>query len=166
MRRSIVKGGLSALALSVAAAGLAACATQQSMTDNMEHMLAAAGFLEKPANTPARQAHLASLQPYRILSQRVTAGGKDSVGYVYADPQFCRCVFVGGPEAYSRFQQLAFQEHLAQEQYAAAEMADEGAFGWGDWGPYPYWGGGDVVVFHGGFHGFHGGFAHAEGHVR
>jgi len=160
MKRSPFKGGIAALALAFSAGGLAACATPQSMTDNMEHMLAAAGFLEKPANTPRRQEKLASLQPYRILSQRVTAGGRDTVGYVYADPQFCHCVFVGSAEAYQRFQQMAFQEHLAQEQMAASDMANEDAFGWGEWGPYPYWGGSDVVVAGGGFHGGGGHFGH------
>ena len=124
-------------------------------------MLAAAGFLEKPADTPARQAHLAALPPYRVISQRLTVEGKDTVGYIYADPQVCRCVFVGDPTAYQRFQQMAFQEHLAREQFAAAEMAGE-EVGWDDWGPYPSWGGGGIVVFHGGggFYGgggFHGG---------
>jgi len=150
MYRPTTKGSLAALAIILAAAGLAACASPQSLTENTEHMLAAAGFLEKPANTPKREAHLAALPPYRILSQRVTTAGGDSVGYVYADPQFCHCVFVGNPDAYTRFQQMAFQQHLAQEQIAASEMADEGAFGWDDWGPYPYWGGGGVVVLHGG----------------
>ena len=143
--------GRAAVAVAVSALGLAACATQQSMTDSTERMLVAAGFLEKPANTPHREAKLASLPPYKILSQRVTAGGNDTVGYVYADPQFCHCVFVGNSDAYQKFQQLAFQEHLAQEQIAAAEMANDDAFGWGDWGPYPYWGGGgEVVVVRGG----------------
>jgi hypothetical protein len=155
MQPSVAKGALAVLALALSATGLAACATQQSMTQTTEQMLAASGFLEKPANTPRREQHLAALPPYRILSQHVTAAGQDSVGYVYADPQFCHCVFVGGPEAYARFQQLAFQQHLADQQIAAAEMAQDDAFGWGDWGPYPYWGDGVVVVggrFHHGFH--------------
>jgi hypothetical protein len=120
------------------------------MAQNTEQMLAAAGFLEKPANTPAREARLAALPPFKLMSQRVTAGGRDTVGYVYADPQFCHCVYVGDPGAYQRFQQYAFQQRLTQEQIAATEMADEDSFGWGEWGPYPYWGGGGVVVIHGG----------------
>jgi hypothetical protein len=150
MQRSLIKGGLCALALSLSTTCLVACATQQSLTQNTENMLAAAGFLEKPANTPAREAHLARLQPYKILSQRVTVAGNDTVGYVYADPQFCHCAYVGSPEAYSRFQQLAFQQHLANEQIAAADMAQDDMFGWGEWGPYPYWGGGGVIIAGGG----------------
>jgi hypothetical protein len=138
------------LTVGACALGLAACASQQSVADSQEQMLAAAGFLEKPADTPARQARLAALQPYKLMAQRVTAGGRDTVGYIYADPQFCHCVYVGGPEAYARFQQLALQQHLAQEQIAAQEMAEDNAFGWGEWGPYPYWGQGPVVVFAGG----------------
>ena len=143
---------LAPLVLSAAAVCLGACETQQMQTQSTENMLVAAGFLEKPANTPHRQAKLAALPPFRILSQRVTAGGQDTVGYVYADPQFCHCVYVGTPQAYQQYQQMAFQQHLAQEQIAASEMASDDAFGWDEWGPYPFWGGGGVVVG-GGFRG-------------
>jgi hypothetical protein len=158
-----LKGGLCGLAIAVSAAGLAGCATQQTVTQNTEQILAAAGFLQKPANTPHREARLAALQPYHILSQRLMVHGQDTVGYVYADPQYCHCVYVGDPTAYQRFQQLALQQQMQQQQIAAADMAYNDSFGWGDWGPYPYWGGGgDVVVyggggFHGGGGGFHGG---------
>jgi hypothetical protein len=149
--------------LALIAFGLAACVTPQMQAQNTEQMLVAAGFLEKPANTPQRVARMNALPPMRILSQRVTVGGHDSVGYVFADPQFCHCVFVGNPDAYQRFQQYALQQHLANEQVAAMEMAQDDAFGWGEWGPYPWWGGpswGDgVVIVHGGGWGggFHGG---------
>jgi hypothetical protein len=147
-KRNATRG---ALAMAVSGLFLSACATQQSISQQTEQMLVAAGFLEKPANTPKRQARLAALPPYHVLSQRVNAGGKDTVGYVYADPQFCHCVFVGNTEAFQKYQQLAFQAHLVQEQVTAQEMADDNAFGWGDWGPYPYWGGGEVIVARGGF---------------
>ena len=150
----------SAALLAVAACALGACVTPQMQAQNTENMLIAAGFLEKPANTPQRQAKLAALPPFRILSQRVTAGGQDTVGYVYADPQFCHCVYVGSPQAYQQFQQMAFQQHLAQEQIAASDMAADDAFGWDAWGPYPFWGEGGVVVVNGGAFrgggGFHG----------
>jgi hypothetical protein len=151
------KGGLCGLAIALSVAG---CASQQAMTQNTEQMLAAAGFLQKPADTPKREARLASLTPYHILSQRLLVGGQDTVGYVYADPQYCHCVYVGDPTAYQRFQQLALQQQMQQQQIAAADMAYTDSFGWGDWGPYPYWGGGDVEVYsRGGFAsgGFHGG---------
>jgi hypothetical protein len=155
--RSPYKRGCGAAFALTAAAALAGCVTPQMQAQNTEQMLAASGFLEKPANTPRRVAKLASLPPYRILSQRVMAGGRDTVGYIYADPQFCHCVFVGDPAAYQHFQQYALQQKMTQEQIAAQEMAANDAFGWDDWGPYPYWGGGVVVVggagFHGGFHG-------------
>ena len=134
------------------AGGLAACASLATKVQDKEQMLAAAGFLEKPANTPARQARLAALPPYKILSQSLQAGGKDTVGYVYADPQFCHCVYVGDPAAYQQFQQLAYQQRLQEEEISAAEMAQDDAFDWGAWGPYDYWGGGGVVVVRRGGH--------------
>ncbi len=150
-------GGFPAVCL--AAGWLAGCASQQAITEQAEQMLAAAGFVQKPADTPRREARLASLPPYRVLAQPLTANGQETIGYVYADPQFCHCVFVGDSAAYSRFEQFAFQQRMAREQIEAAEIANEDMFGWGDWGPYPFWGGGGVV-FAGGVahdHDFHGG---------
>ncbi len=143
---NLLRGGVgTALALV-----LTACASPASEAQNEEQMLAAAGFLEKPATTPHRRERLATLQPFRILSQPLRAGGVDTVGYVYADPRFCHCLFVGDAAAYQRFQAMAFQQRLAQEQIQATEMAQDEAFDWGVWGPYDYWGGGPVVVIHGG----------------
>ena len=128
---------------------LVACASPASRVQDQEQMLAAAGFLEKPASTPQRQAHLASLPPFKILSQQLKVGGMETVGYVYADPQFCNCLYVGDPAAYERFQRMAYQQKIARERVEASEMAEERSLDWGMWGPYDYWGGGEIVVIHG-----------------
>jgi hypothetical protein len=150
---------LRCIATSALVVCLAACVSQASRVQDKEQMLVAAGFLEKPASTPQRQAHLASLPPFSVLSQQLQVGGVDTIGYVYADPQFCHCLFVGDPAAYQRFQQMALQQRIAQEQIQATEMAEDNAFDWGMWGPYDYWGGGDIIGGHGGHGGF-GGHGH------
>src|SRR5580698_2151727 len=101
-------------------ASLAGCGTTSSQVDDKEQMLVAAGFLQKPASTPERQARLAALPPFKILSQQLQVAGADSVGYVYADPKFCNCIFVGGPDAYQRFQKMAIDKRLADESLRAS----------------------------------------------
>ena len=73
------------------------CATiRRSQTRDTQQLLAAAGFKMQFADaadtTPGD-----STPPYRLVS-RTTNG---VVHYTYADPDNCRCVYVGGPEEYS-----------------------------------------------------------------
>ena len=127
----------------------AGCISEQSRVEEREQMLTAAGFVEKPAATPDRQNQLASLQPYKILSQQIHAGGVDTVGYVYADPQYCHCLFLGDAKAYQRYQQMAVEKKIADERVRAAEMAENASFDWGMWGPYDWWGPEPIVVIRG-----------------
>jgi hypothetical protein len=114
------------------------CASKQSQVEDTEQMLAAAGFEEKPASTPERQQQISSLPPYKLL-RRELPSKNTSFGYVYADPQFCHCIFVGGPKEYQAYQQAALQKRVAEEQLQAAEMQQDAAFNWGMWGPYGGW---------------------------
>ncbi len=110
-----------------------------------EQMLAAAGFQMEPADTPERQAELASLPPHRVLAQSLQVGGTPAVGYVYADPDHCHCLFVGDAKAYQSFQQLALQKRIADEYLQAATLNQDAAFNWGHWGP-GFWGPMPVIV--------------------
>ena len=126
---------------------LGGCATEQARVQETEQMLAAAGFGVKPANTPQQQAQLASLPPHRVLAQPRRVGNADTVGYVYADPDVCHCMYVGDASAFQQFQQLAFQQRLADQYMAAAEMQQQAAFDWSMWGP-DFWPPPPVVVVH------------------
>jgi hypothetical protein len=97
-----------------------------------ENMLAAAGFVVRPANTPERQQVLAGLPPNRLV-QRFR---DDSVAYLYADPLVCRCLYIGGQGAFGRYQQERLQQRLADEQVEASQFGYGGAFGWGPWGGF------------------------------
>jgi len=64
--------------------------------------LIAAGFVMRPADTPGKMARLKSLQPYRF-----TARTKDGVRYyIYADPNDCKCAFVGYQKAYDAYRDM------------------------------------------------------------
>src|SRR5258708_38927249 len=90
------------LSLALAAAMLlTGCATiRRSEARSTEQLLAAAGFVMRPADTAERQQHLAALPPYRLESR--TKDGK--AVYTYADPGGCPCPYVGGAKGDSEIQ--------------------------------------------------------------
>ena len=80
---------------------LTGCATiRRPETTDTEQLLAAAGFTMQPTD-PADQ-QLEATPPYRLVS-RARDG---AVEYVYADPDRCRCVYVGGPSEYAEYGRL------------------------------------------------------------
>jgi hypothetical protein len=119
------------LSLALAAATLlTGCATiRSSEARSTEQVLAAAGFVMRPADTAERQQRLAAMPPYRL--QHHTKDGK--VVYTYADPDGCKCLYVGGPKEYSEYQRLRLQRQMAAEQAWAAHAAE---MDWGMWGPW------------------------------
>jgi hypothetical protein len=110
----------------IVALPLAGCAAiQRSETRDTEQLLVAAGFRAKPADTPKKLANLRTMPPRKLISQ-----SKDgNLVYSYADPDYCQCLYVGGPTEYSAYQRLAVQREIAQERLDAA-------MDWGMWGPW------------------------------
>ena len=121
---------------------LSGCVTPQEAVTQKEDSLAAAGFVQRPANTPERQAMLAKLPPHRFV-RRVHG---DDVHYVYADPLVCNCLYVGSQQAYGVFQQHLQQQRIADAQEMAATDYSDASWNWGSWGP-----GGGYGGFGGGF---------------
>jgi hypothetical protein len=110
----------------IAALQLAGCAAiQRSEAKDKEQLLVAAGFQAKPADTPEKVANLKTMPPRKLVSQ--AKDGK--FVYSYADPDYCQCLYVGGPTEYSAYQRLAVQKEIAEEQR-------EAAMDWGMWGPW------------------------------
>ena len=120
--------GLS-VGLSVAVMLTGCAAIQRSEARSTEQLLAAAGFVMRPADTAERQQHLAALPPYRLEGR--TKDGK--VVYTYADPGGCQCLYVGGSKEYSEYQRLRVQRQIAADQ---AWAAHESEMDWGIWGPW------------------------------
>jgi hypothetical protein len=106
---------VAALALGL---GIAACA---SMARDSETMLQRAGFRRIPADTSQKMAHLRTL-PDRKLVSRVHDGQKY---YVYADPDYCKCMWVGNAQQYQAYQGLLKQQRAAEDAALAAEEAKE-----------------------------------------
>jgi hypothetical protein len=114
--------------VAAAALTLVGCATlHRREAQDTEQVLAAAGFRAKPADTPAKLENLNTMPPRKLVSH-VEDG---HFVYIYADPDNCRCLYVGGDKEYSAFQKLSVDEEIADERYMA-EMD------WDMWGPW-YW---------------------------
>jgi hypothetical protein len=122
---------ITAIALAI---GLIAGCTmiRKEEAHDTESTLAAAGFGMKPADTPAKLTKLQAM-PVRKIVTRVKDG---RVVYLYADPDFCKCLYFGNQEQYARYRQLAIEKQIAQEQIEAAQMNESAAMDWGMWGPF------------------------------
>jgi hypothetical protein len=113
-------------------AALAACQTMPPDYGAYEDNLAAAGFVMKPANTPQRQAMLASLPAHRFLIRQ----NGDAIHYVYADPLVCDCLYVGTQQAYNQYRANQLQQNLLDEQQLIALTYSDAAWSWDAWGPW------------------------------
>jgi hypothetical protein len=131
--RWFVRGTLALVAAAVLASGCAAIRREEARSE--ESLLAAAGFQMRAADTPARQAQLQSLPPLK-MEMRAKDG---DVVYTYADPDNCKCLWVGGPRQYQEYRKLALKQQMAEDQMEAAEAEEEASMDWGMWGPWGPW---------------------------
>jgi hypothetical protein len=122
--------GVAVTSIVGAAMLLASCTTDAVQTK--ENNLAAAGFVARPANTPAREAMLKRLPPNKFLTR---TRGK-TVNYVYADPTNCNCLYVGTQQAYSNYRLAQQQERIANRNLLAAQTYADADWDWSRWGPY------------------------------
>ena len=95
----------------------AGCATiQLYQAHDTARMLAEAGFHARPADTPERQEALRSLPAYQIVSKTQDS----NIVYTYADPDSCRCLYVGGREEYSRYERIRARRENTQRSAGSA----------------------------------------------
>ena len=90
--------------------GAACAAIQRFEVRDTERMLMAVGFHMRLADTPEPQEDLRSIPPYRIVSR--TKDG--NVVYLYADPDNCHCVYVGGSKEYSEYERRRVEREITQ----------------------------------------------------
>ena len=95
----------------------------------MEKLLAASGFKMRLADSESKLAQLKELPQRKLVAQNW--GGK--VRYVYADASNCKCAYVGDEAAYKRFQDLAAQRQITEEDRRAAERDNPAEMDGGGW---------------------------------
>jgi hypothetical protein len=114
----------------------AGCAViERSEVRETTHLLTAAGFRVRPADTAEAQAQLAALPPHKLVAEPHLQGIATGFAYVYADPDECKCAYVGNASAYQTYRELAFQQRIADERELAAETNADATADWAPWGP-------------------------------
>jgi hypothetical protein len=107
---------------------LTGCATIRGVeARSTEALLAAAGFEQQPIDA-AEIDRVDVTPPYRLVSR--TRNG--ALQYSYADPEGCRCVYIGGAKEYAQYRRLAAERRLDEERWRAAEDAWD-RDSWGPW---------------------------------
>jgi hypothetical protein len=114
---------------------LGGCATiRRHATLDTEQVLAAAGFLMKLGDTPEKLASLRALPPRMLVPQ----SREGRLYYVYADPETCRCLYVGTEAQYQEYQRLVLAQRRADEELMAAQDNLSATLNWGIWDPWPW----------------------------
>ena len=85
--------------------GAAAAAGQEGADMRLEDF----GFVMRPATTPAQERRLKLLPPRKFVAR--TANGRRY--YIYADPDYCKCAFVGGELAMKNYRDMVSPPPLA-----------------------------------------------------
>ncbi len=123
---------LSILLVALALSLFAGCASVGS--SNTKNLLSAAGFRVRIPETPEQKSLFVAAPAYQV--QRITFN--NHTFYAYKDEKE-GIAYVGDEMNYQHYQQLAIEQHLAQQQYQAAEMQRSAATSWyGAYGPSVY----------------------------
>ncbi len=92
--------------------------TPHQRADDLEPMLAGAGFRMILADTPAKMQHLKTLPPLKV---NYYTGSDGTTHYWFADPDYCHCLYVGDETAYQEYENLRTQARIAKNEQEAAE---------------------------------------------
>ena len=130
MYETKISGTMSQLISVFLMLALAGCAMNRNQKAvEMERLLTASGFKVRLADNESKLAQIEELPQRKLVAQNW--GGK--VRYVYADPSNCKCAYVGDEAAYKRFQDLAVQRQIAEEDRRAAERDKPAEMDGGGW---------------------------------
>ena len=108
-----VTGALMGVAL-----GLGACGLKVS---NTEYLLSQAGFHKVAGDTPQKAEHIQTVAAHKLI-RRKSGDGKPY--YVYADPNYCQCMYVGSESHYATYKTLVQQQDEAMALQEEREHED------------------------------------------
>jgi hypothetical protein len=127
--------GKSVFAATMSALLLAACSgmqnplvppkpSPQEVAHQEGEMLAAAGFVQVPLDTPVRQLRMAQLVPLKV---QYVVGRTGTIHYWMADPYGCECLYRGSEQAYQKYEQYKMTENFNAQQAEIAQNSVEAA---------------------------------------
>lgn len=102
MRRRLI-GTLIGTALVLSACGL--------KVSNTEYLLSQAGFRKVLADTPQKTEHIQTVAAHKLIRRKGVDG--KAPYYVYADPNYCQCMYVGSESQYATYKTLVQQQDEA-----------------------------------------------------
>jgi hypothetical protein len=117
----------SVVLLAAAVLALSGCAAiQRQQAADAKELLAQAGFTVRTADEPG-------LRPRQLIAQ--SDGG--SPVYKYSDPDYCNCLWVGGPSEYAELQRLRAERVREHEQMLKtwSPWTPANPRVWGPWKP-------------------------------
>jgi hypothetical protein len=79
-----------------------------STRPNIERLLQDAGFVRNPADSPEKMARIRSEVQRKVFPVREDG----QTYYLYADADFCRCLYVGDERAFNRFEELLYRRDV------------------------------------------------------
>lgn len=122
------------LLLSALLAGLFTSGCASMNASSTEPLLSAAGFVSRTPQNAKQQELYNAMPAYKVHRGEY----KGKVIYAYKN-EAKGMAYVGDEAAYQRYQQLAVQRQIASDNYMAAQMNRDMAYGWyGAYGPYVY----------------------------
>jgi hypothetical protein len=115
---------------------LAGCASQHNQqVVQHERMLSAAGFKIRHADTPQKFSQLKQLPQHKVVARK----RDDTTQYLYADADYCKCLFTGTTENYKRYRKLALDKQITEEDRIAEDRSQPAKMDWGDWRFFEAW---------------------------
>ena len=117
--------------LGLIAVFLAGCATFKTNDARAtEETLTAAGFQQMSADTPEKLAYLRKLTAQKMTVRQE----KGRPYYLFADPDTCRCLYVGTQQQYQQYLALRRQQAVADEELLTTADREDALGGvWGLW---------------------------------
>ncbi len=97
---------------------------------NIEGMIIEAGFVKNPADTPEKMARIRSEVQRKVIPVRE----EGQTYYLYADADFCQCLYVGNESAFGRFEELIYREDLERNSCIDDRLRNTQAEPWREFG--------------------------------
>ena len=101
-----------------------------SNSRNIERLLQEAGFVRNPADTPEKMERIRS----EVQRKVIPVQEEGQTYYLYADADFCQCLYVGDERAFNRFEELIYMKNLERNSCIDDRLRSSQAEPWREFG--------------------------------
>jgi hypothetical protein len=97
---------------------------------NIEGLLQEAGFVRNAADTPEKMERIRS----EVQRKVIPVQEEGQIYYLYADAEFCQCLYVGDDSAFNRFEGLLNMEKIERNTCIDERLRSSQAEPWREFG--------------------------------